>query len=391
MSKSRLWVLLALLWAVPSAAQVLTCAEAASGDCRAYHYHVQSYNDLTRSSVELYGTNRFATIEACQAERDRRMNVEKQAVEFVLREASRARVKESNFGPCHCDMTSDPSSRHYLKDDQRFRQMHLQREMTLQLLGEAYDKGMDPASPIVEGLSARATSFVSSTWPNATAVPPDSPDRFLAPEPPVPMPTSVSASQASQLDSSRYQLVDIAFGEELPLETLTIEAESGIAPGSLFVNEEIAAIQARLPAVLDLPEGREKERLLELIQQRFQLLSNLGRLVQTAGSRSRLSREIVAATSPEGRNALVTKLFGEKVGRSWAPDNFRDLLVEVPDAVAVDPVAVLRDASSRFTTEQKQLALYVFLMRTGTLTENQEIWLTGMIESNLENGSGSSL
>ncbi len=59
------------------------------------------------------------------------------------------------------------------------------------------------------------------------------------------------------------------------------------------------------------------------------------------------------------------------------------MLIDFPDSIDTDPVAVLRDSGNRFPVSDKQLALYAFLMRSGSLTENQEIWLSGIIESYL--------
>lgn len=382
MTRTITTILATLVLSLPAAAQVLTCTDAGSGDCHYYHYHVQSYNGDTRSFVELYGTNRFATIEACEAEKNRRMSIEKQAVGFVLKQAPRARVKESRFGPCHCDMTSDESNRYHLNDDARFNQMHRQREMALQLLEEAFDKGLTNDSEIAQGLASRPTSFAASLWPNTTEVPPDSPDRFLAPQAPEPKETEVSSVQTGQLDASRYVLADISFGDEIPLETIVIDEESeGIDAASEFVNAEIAEVQTHLPTVLDMGEGTEKERLLELIQQRVQLLSNLSRLVQTAGSTSALATGIASAETATERSEMIGRIFGDEVRTHWAPAEATDLLIDIPESVTTDPVAVLRDPGERFDLETRQLALYVFLMRTGALTENQEIWLSGLIES----------
>ena len=369
-------------FAAPAYGQLLTCSDAGAGDCHFFHFHVQSYNDRSKNFVELYGTNRFATIEACEAERTRKMDVEQQAVTYVLKLAPRARVKASNFGPCHCDMTSTPSSRFHLDDESRFRQMHLQRDIALQLLEEAYDKGMPTDSPVALGLSTGPTSWVASAWPTVADVPPDSPDRFLSTEPPQPRKTEISAVQTSQLDTSRYTLVEIAFDSEVPLETVTIDDDSSEAdPAAGFVNEEIAAVQSHLSAVLGMEEGSRKERLLELIQQRVQLLSNLSRLVQTAGPSSALGSGIAAAHDQEMRRGIVGSIFGPTVEQHWSPEDPQEMLIELPDSIVTDPVAVLRDPGNRFSRQERQLALYVFLMRTGGLTENQEIWLSGIIES----------
>lgn len=385
---SRLSVLMTMLMlsasAIPAGAQILTCSDAGSGECHFVHYHVQSYNDATRNFVELYGTNRFATIELCEAERTRRMNIEKQLVSYVLKLAPRARVKESNFGSCHCDMTSDPASRYFLDDASRFERMHLQRSISFQLLEEAFDKGLPTDSPLALGLSSPPTNWVASLWPAVAEVPDDSPDRFLSTEAPAPRRTEISAVQNSQLDTTRYELVEISFGSEIPLETVTIGDESStIDPAADFVNSEIAAVQAHIPAVLNMEEGPRKERLLELVQQRVQLLSNLSRLVQTAGSSSSLASGIARAQDETVRRELISRMFGPLVAEHWSPAEPDAMLIDLPDSIDTDPVAVLRDSGNRFPLDQKQLALYAFLMRSGSLTENQEIWLSGIIESYL--------
>lgn len=391
MSRSFRWfmtVVACVTLGAPVSAQVLTCSDAGEGECRFFHYHVQSYNDRSRNFTELYGTNRFATMEACEAERTRRMGIEKQAVSYVLKLAPRARVKESNFGPCHCDRTSEPSSRYYLDDERRFSQMHLQRDIALQLLEEAYDKGLATDSPIALGLSSEPTKWVSSLWPSIADVPPDSADRFLSVTAPAPRQTEVSAVQTSQLDASRYELVEIGFDSELPFETITVgDDASGADPAAEFVNQEIAEVQAHLPAVLEMDEGTQKEQLLELIQQRVQLLSNLSRLVQTSGPSSALTSRITNASDQSTRRELVGMMFGPLVASHWSPAEPEQMLIDLPDAIVTDPVAVLRDAGNRFSIEERQLALYVFLMRTGGLTENQEIWLSGVIDTYLTGGS----
>lgn len=394
MARLCLRIAVAVILAVPAWTQTLTCASAHSADCRTYHFHIQPNRQTTGYGTELYGINRFPTIESCETERTRLMTAEKDAVSFVLRVASRAKVGVSNFGPCHCDMTGDSSSRHYLTDQQRFQQRHLQREITLQLLQEALAKGLSPGDPVAEALAARPSSFRTTMWSATVAPPPDSPHRFLDTGAPSMMATGVSSVPPRQLDTSRFELAQITFGSEIPLQMLAADAGTrGRSHGADFLDAEIAETQSHFLDVLDMEESERRERLVELIQQRIQLLSNLSRLVETAGPSSNLARAMAAAEGSDDRLNLIGTIFGADVRHHWRAERPEDLLLDIPPSVSSDPVAILRDPGRRFSHDDRKLALYVFLLRNGSLTESQEMWLSELVESSLQqtpSGSGGS-
>lgn len=385
MARLCLRIAVAVILAVPAWTQTLTCASAHSADCRTYHFHIQPNRQTTGYGAELYGINRFPTIEGCEAERTRLITAEKDVVSFVLRVASRAKVGVSNFGQCHCDMTGDPSSRHYLTDQQRFQQRHLHREVTLQLLQEALGKGLAPGDPLAEALAARPSSFRTTMWSATVAPPPDSPHRFLDAGAPSMMATGVSSVQPRQLDTSRFELAEITFGSEIPLPMVAVDRRtSGLVHGSDFVDAEIAETQSHFLEILDMEESERRERLVVLIRQRIQLLSNLSRLVETAGPSSNLARAMAAAGDRDDRLALIGTIFGADVRHHWRAERPEDLLLDIPSSVSSDPVAILRDPGRRFSVDDRKLALYVFLLRTGSLTESQEIWLSELVESSLQ-------
>lgn len=83
--------------------------------------------------------------------------------------------------------------------------------------------------------------------------------------------------------------------------------------------------------------------------------------------------------------ALIRKLFGTVVGAHWSARKPSDFAFDVPTAINTDPVGKLRDNSGKVNADDRRLALYVFLSQNPSLTEAQEAWARGIIESMLKN------
>jgi hypothetical protein len=65
----------------------------------------------------------------------------------------------------------------------------------------------------------------------------------------------------------------------------------------------------------------------------------------------------------------------------WAPNDAKDIVLEIPAELTGDPVAVLRDSSGNYTDGQRKLALYHLLAKTSNLTSSQLLWLSDLMQS----------
>ncbi|HSN69313.1 MAG TPA: hypothetical protein VLV48_08715, partial [Thermoanaerobaculia bacterium] len=111
--------------------------------------------------------------------------------------------------------------------------------------------------------------------------------------------------------------------------------------------------------------------------------SNLQRVIETAGPRSRLALANRDRLAEEARIALVGDLFGATVAAHWAPADPAGMKIPIPAVIDGDPLAVLRDASGKWDAEARKLALYRLLAGDVNLTESQEVWLASLIESQI--------
>jgi hypothetical protein len=146
-----------------------------------------------------------------------------------------------------------------------------------------------------------------------------------------------------------------------------------------FIAYETQRIQNVLKASGAIADEMVKARIFEACMQRIQLLSNLRRLAQGSGARSRLGASLRTANSESERQAFIARLFGNDIKPHWAPKDAADVIIE-PSDIDADPDRVLRDATGRFSVAQKKHALYVMLARSQP-TDDQQLWLTTVVDS----------
>ena len=149
-----------------------------------------------------------------------------------------------------------------------------------------------------------------------------------------------------------------------------------------FINTETQRIQIVLKASGAIGDEEIKSKIYEACMQRIQLLSNLRTLIQTAGAKSRLADFARNARSETERLAFVGKLFGDDMRAHWAPGDARDVIVPAAP-LDNEPETALRDATGKFSDQQRKHALYVLLARSQP-TEEQQLWLSTVADSFLQ-------
>ncbi|HEX2121011.1 MAG TPA: hypothetical protein VHL59_05145, partial [Thermoanaerobaculia bacterium] len=192
----------------------------------------------------------------------------------------------------------------------------------------------------------------------------------LHPEPPLAEETVIETPAPAEPPAAEPQAEPEASEEEMQSAQDTAER---------FVSYETQRIQNVLKASTEIADETVKSRIFEACMQRIQLLSNLRLLIEGSGMRSRLATAARAAESESERLALIAKLFGEEITAHWAPKDATDVILDVDAEIASAPDRALRDASGRFSTEQKKRALYLVLARTQP-TEDQRLWLSTVVE-----------
>jgi len=373
-------------------AQSLTCppgSGAGSSDCSVVHYHARMWRPDTKGFLDVFGTNSYASMAACEAARSEQERRNKAVVDYHKRLEPGDVYEPDRFGSCHCDRTSDRSNSNFLDDDQRARQLRSVEEVR----GKVREKLLQT------GLKSDAELVVSLSRPLITSTP-SLPKLVTVPE----TSTSLSTVASTELtlkdtrvagDSSPPVSLDLELGlvevtapvgsadqsrrteSEDPVDG-PLEGDAAIDRFFTFETSRVHFIQKASAAVTD---DAMKNRIFEASMQRLQILSNLRSLVEGSGMKSRLYGMARDATDEKARLALVARLFGQNMPSHWAPADVRDAIVVVPPEIESDPAGVIRDTSGKFTREQRKLALFLYLSRNQALTGSQEVWLAETIES----------
>jgi len=423
MSSPKLAFLAMLSLASAALGQKLDCpapTAAAAHPCEAFHYHVLMYRPDARTFAEIYGTPQYASLAACDRARTAAMKSNLATVDFFKRVRNEQQYEPDRFGTCHCDMTIEKSSPNYLTDAARQAQMRLAEDIRLHVREKLIDAGMTTDSDFVRALTIPLST--NATLSGAKIVP--MPSRMAAP------PTEISAvdlrstkvADASPSTSSiDLPLVDVpvdmtaastisvtagktttvqpppATQPETPAPAPAPAHAPAPAPATTeaapdpaaeeasenFIAYETQRIQNVLKASSAIADEAVKAKIFEACMQRIQLLSNLRRLIQGSGFRSRLAAETRHAKSEEDRQQFIGRLFGPEMWTHWAPKDAADVIVASKPDIESDPDGVLRNSTGRYSLSQRKHALYVTLARTQP-TEDQQLWLSTLVDSFLQ-------
>jgi hypothetical protein len=415
-------------------AQPLVCppVAAASGrPCEMFHYHVQMFRPDTRGFVELYGINQFASQSACDRARDVQFKRNMAIVEFFHTQR-RDWWQADKFGACHCDMTVEKTSPNWLTDAARWSQIQIAEDIRQRVRERLLDAGVLSDAELIRGLAPplTGTPFIGGpklvTMPQTVASSPaNSPDDLritravdttppstssldlplaeiplagitlapVAPASPTPAPATdtppqpAPAPQPAQMEPvsnsapvSPLPTPPITPPSLEPVAELANEADLP-APEDVadaFISYESQRIQNVLKVSGSIGDESVKAQVLDACTQRIQLLSNLRSIIVGSGARSRLVAAAHGAKKESERLAVVSKLFGGDIAPHWAPKDAADVIF---DPGIPDPEHVLRDATS--SDQDQRHALYV-LLATSSPTEQQQMWLTSVIEALLK-------
>lgn len=381
----RVAALALLAFASPAAAQVLTCTTNASDQCNGVHYHVQLWNPETKGFAEIFGHNTFSTLQACEAAKKHEETINQNALAHLAKVAPRLKAQPAKFGPCHCDMTRTRSDPHYLEDAQRVQLMRRERELKLMMLELLLDNELTLDSDLARAhISTPSSRVLASYWPRELVVPEIKGNKLLDPDRSQAKDTTVQVSRTQSTAGANLAPVEVVFDPAMFARSVSKGSgdATASAAGPAFINDEISRINAVIENVAQ-SNSDDAGAILEACNERIQVLTNLARLAETAGQRSRLAAAIGSARGEEARVKTVRALFGDRVSQHWSPSKPADLVFPVPSDIGNDPVAALRDSSERYTAEQKKLALYLVLARNATLTDTQQIWLAGIADAQL--------
>jgi outer membrane biosynthesis protein TonB len=222
-------------------AQPLTCppVTAASGRPCEYHFHVSMYRPESRTSVELYGINHFATQSACDAARD--AAAKRNAAVVAHMRPIDNNYKADVFGECHCDMTVEKNSPNFLTDAMRTQQIRTAEEIRLRVRERLLDTNVPSDSELVRGLDA-----------------PPSPSPFLggAKLTPLPQPGPVTAVTNSQEDLKLTKAIDSTAPRSNSIDELALVdvAAPGVAPASPEPASAVAASTTTTTPVAAKPQ-----------------------------------------------------------------------------------------------------------------------------------------
>jgi hypothetical protein len=426
-------VALAFASVSPASAQSLVCppvASAAGRPCENFHFHVQMFRPDTRELTEYSGINQFATAAACDRARDAQFKRNMAIVEF-FRAQRRDWWQADRFGPCHCDMTVEKASPNFLTDAARTQQLHDAEEIRQRVRERLLDarapndgeliRDLNPpmtATPLIGGPKvvsppppAAATTVSNSpddlritravdTTPSSTAsldlplvdlsstggptseaAPVLAPAPAPAQQPPAPQPPPVdAATPTNRVTPPEPAPAPAPVPLSRPTETVMVAADDPDLPApedvaDAFVSYESQRIQNVLKVSGSIGDEAIKAQVLEACTQRIQLLSNLRTIIVGSGAKSRLVAAANTAKKESDRLAVVAKLFGSDIPPHWAPKDAKDVIF---DPGVTEPEHVLRDNSA--SDQQKRHALYAMLA-TSSPTEQQQLWLTGVVEA----------
>lgn len=380
----RRLLLIALLAAgtAPAAAQTLTCPTAASGDCTLVHYHARFWDPRTRASFEMLGQNAFSSMEACEQARAREEARNIAALEHLFRVAPRMKTAKNVYGTCHCDPTWTQGDAAFLTEASRLQAERAARSIDLAMLNALVEHDLAADSELARRFEPVPSSFRSAEWPLGILRPPAPvADRSLGETEEPPMETTVSAQPPVAAEPTRLALKEITYDDLAGITITDAAPETALESGPDFLHSEIARFSALLDRVDELAQ---KDVVIESCQERVQVLSNLSRLIETAGPSSRLARANLQRVEEPERLRLVAELFGDTVAAHWAPADPAAMSIPIPAAIEGDPLAVLRDTGGTYDAGSRKLALYSFLAGDTNLTESQEVWLASLIEKQIQ-------
>jgi len=403
----------------PALAQPLLCppvASAAGKPCETFHFHVQLFRPEPRDFLELYGINQFASMASCESARDAQFKRNMSVVEF-MRAQRRDWWQADKFGACHCDMTVEKASPNFLSEDARTQQLRDAEEVRQRVRERLIDAKALPDSEVMRNIAPpmsatpliggpkmasmpapvaaassnspddlQITKAVDTTPSSATsldlplvdiALPGITPPAEVVAAAPAPTPAPADTQQPFTPAPQPQPAVQVA-AEPAPViaEEPDLPAPEDVADA--FVSYESQQIQNVLTVSNKIGDEAIKAQVLEACTQRIQLLSNLRSIIVGSGAKSRLVAAANGAKKESDRLAVATKLFGTDIAPHWAPKNAADVIF---DAGVTEPERVLRDAAA--SDQQKRHALYALLATTSP-TEQQQMWLSSVIEGLLK-------
>ena len=417
-------------------AQPLVCppvATAAGRPCDTFHYHVLMFRPDNRGFIELYGINQFASQAACDRARDVQFKRNMAVVEFFRTQRRADWWKADTFGPCHCDMTVEAASPNMLTESARWAQVQLANDVRQRVRERLLDAGVLSDSELIRGLAAPMVTapliggpkLVTMPQAVATTAASNSPDDLritkavdataasassldlplaeillpgvASPVTPVPASTTPAPSAATPVVAQQPSPAPQPTAGPVPapvpapaplgpppaIESTVVVADEPELPApedvaDAFISVESQRIQNVLKVSGSIGDESIKAQVLDACTQRIQLLSNLRSIIVGSGAKSRLVAAANGAKKESERLALVSRLFGSDVGPHWAPKDAEDVVF---DPGVTDPERVLRDATT--SDQQKRHALYA-LLATSSPTEQQQLWLTSVIEALLK-------
>jgi hypothetical protein len=407
----------------PALAQPLLCppvASAAGKPCETFHFHVQLFRPESRDFLELYGVNQFASMASCERARDAQFKRNMSVVEYMHAQR-RDWWQADKFGPCHCDMTVEKASPNFLSEAARTQQVRDAEDIRQRVRERLIDAKALPDSEAMRNIAPAISATPLIGGPKFVSMPPPAVAAAIANSPDdlhVTKAVDTAPSSATSLD---LPLVDIPLpGITPPAEVATAPVllpmtpaaseppKSAPAPAPLpqpavqvaaepativadepelpapedvadsFVSYESQRIQNVLKVSGEVGDGALRVQVLEACTQRIQLLSNLRSIIVGSGAKSRLVAAASSAKKESDRLAVAAKLFGSDIPPHWAPKDAANVIF---DPGIIEPERVLRDAAA--SDEQKRHALYA-LLSTSSPTEQQQLWLSSVIEGLLK-------
>lgn len=361
--------------AAPLAAQSLTCPGSSATGCETYHYHLQAWSPEFRSTSEFSGFNTFASATACEENRRAAQATNAQAIQFLATAARRMKTEANVYGECHCDRTRDTAHPNYLDDRMRNYQVRTEQEFRHHMLGELLRRGLEPGSELARSFANAPSRFPSSALGRERTLPVEGSERLLRPEDAVLLEARTTAVPSEGEWYKDVQLATVALETPAP-------AKMGASSDHVFVRSEVSRIQE---IVLEASwSGDPPARIFRACAERMQLLSKLGRMIDSGAPDSLLAREGQKAVYDDASlERFITNLFGREAAARWVPRNPEEMSFELPPAIAADPAAVLQDPDERYSVDEQKLALYAYLVKN-PLNPGEEVWLRSLAESWLE-------
>jgi hypothetical protein len=408
----------------PAFAQPLLCppvASAAGKPCEVFHFHVQLFRPESRDFIELYGINQFASMASCERARDAQFKRNMSVVEYMHTQR-RDWWQADKFGPCHCDMTVEKASPNFLSEGARTQQLRDAEEIRQRVRERLIDAKAPPDSEVMRNIAPLLSATPLIGGPKLVSMPPpvvaaasNSPDDLQLtkavdttpssatsldlplvdiPLPGITPPAEVVAAAPAPVPAAPTPMPAIAepAPQPAPLPQQTVQVAAEPPPviaddpdlpvpedvADAFVSYESQRIQNVLKVSGEVGDEATKAQVLEACTQRIQLLSNLRSIIVGSGAKSRLVAAANGAKKESERVAVAAKLFGNDIAPHWAPKNAADVIF---DAGVTEPERVLREAAA--SDQQKRHALYA-LLATSSPTEQQQMWLSSVIEGLLK-------